>query len=95
MEKKWDTVVPADLKIFKWDVYVPLVTKGLIRKVLLCRTILYIQKNPDSIVDLESGFTDDITLDYDWWRYFGAELLHNSVLCKRITRTEDLQNFVW
>jgi hypothetical protein len=30
-EKKWDTVIPADLKILcKWDVYVPLVTKGLI-----------------------------------------------------------------
>jgi len=31
MEKKWDTVTPADLKktLCKWDVYVPLVTKGL------------------------------------------------------------------
>ena len=28
MEKKWDTVIPADLKR-KWDIYVPLVTKGL------------------------------------------------------------------
>jgi len=31
MEKKWDTVIPADLKktLCKWDIYVPLVTKGL------------------------------------------------------------------
>jgi len=31
MEKKWDTVTPADLKktLCKWDIYVPLVTKGL------------------------------------------------------------------
>ena len=31
MEKKWDTVIPADLKktLFKWEIYVPLVTKGL------------------------------------------------------------------
>jgi len=31
MEKKWDTVIPADLKglFVKWDIYVPLVTKGL------------------------------------------------------------------
>ena len=31
MEKKWDTVIPADLKrlFFKWDIYVPLVTEGL------------------------------------------------------------------
>jgi len=31
MEKKWDTVIPADLnRLFcKWDIYVPLVTKGL------------------------------------------------------------------
>jgi len=30
MEKKWDTVIPADLKktLCKWDVYVPQVTKG-------------------------------------------------------------------
>jgi len=32
MEKKWDTVTPADLKktLCKWDLYVSLVTKGLI-----------------------------------------------------------------
>jgi len=31
MEKKRDTVIPADLKrlFVKWDIYVPLVTKGL------------------------------------------------------------------
>jgi len=30
MEKKWDTVIPVDLKtLCKWDTYVPLVTKGL------------------------------------------------------------------
>jgi hypothetical protein len=31
MEKKWDAVIPADLKktLCKWDAYVPLVTKGL------------------------------------------------------------------
>jgi len=31
MEKKWDTVIPADVKrlFVKWDIYVPLVTKGL------------------------------------------------------------------
>jgi len=31
MEKKWDTVIPADLKrlFCKWNIYVPLVTKGL------------------------------------------------------------------
>jgi hypothetical protein len=30
MEKKWVTVIPADLKrLCKWDMYVPLVTKGL------------------------------------------------------------------
>ena len=31
MEKKWDTVTPADLKktLCMWDIYVPLVTKGL------------------------------------------------------------------
>ena len=31
MEKKWDTVIPADLKrLFgKWEIYVPMVTKGL------------------------------------------------------------------
>jgi hypothetical protein len=31
MEKKWDAVIPADLKklLFKWDIYVLLVTKGL------------------------------------------------------------------
>ena len=29
--EKWDTVTPADLKktLCKWDIYVPLVTKGL------------------------------------------------------------------
>jgi hypothetical protein len=33
MEKKWDTVIPADLKrLFVSEAYVPLVTKGL-RKV--------------------------------------------------------------
>jgi hypothetical protein len=33
MGKKWDTVIPADLKrLCKWDIYVPLVTKWL-RKV--------------------------------------------------------------
>jgi len=34
MEKKWDTVTPADLKktLCKWDIYVPLVTKGLSEK---------------------------------------------------------------
>jgi len=33
MEKKWDTVTPADLKktLCKWDIYVPLVTKGLMK----------------------------------------------------------------
>jgi len=32
MEKKWDTVIPADLKktLCKWHIYVLLVTKGLI-----------------------------------------------------------------
>ena len=32
-EKRWDTVIPADLKKTpcKWDIYVPLVTKGLMR----------------------------------------------------------------
>ena len=30
MEKKWDTVIPADSKrLCKWDIYVPLVTKRL------------------------------------------------------------------
>ena len=31
MEKKWDTVIPVNLKktLCKWDIYVPLVTKGL------------------------------------------------------------------
>jgi hypothetical protein len=31
MEKNWDTVMPANLKrlFYKWDIYVPLVTKGL------------------------------------------------------------------
>ena len=31
MEKKWDTVIPADLKrlFCKWDIYVLLVMKGL------------------------------------------------------------------
>jgi len=30
MEKKWDTVISVDLKrLFEWDIYVPLVTKGL------------------------------------------------------------------
>jgi hypothetical protein len=30
MEKKWDTVIPADLKrLVKWGIYVPLVTKVL------------------------------------------------------------------
>jgi hypothetical protein len=31
MEKKWDSDIPADLKrLFdEWDIYVPLVTKGL------------------------------------------------------------------
>jgi hypothetical protein len=31
MEKKWDTVIAADLKrlFCKWDIYVPLVPKGL------------------------------------------------------------------
>jgi hypothetical protein len=30
MEKKWDTVILADFEktLFKWDIYVPLVTKG-------------------------------------------------------------------
>jgi hypothetical protein len=30
-EKKWDTVIPADLKktLCKWEIHVPLVTKGL------------------------------------------------------------------
>jgi hypothetical protein len=33
MEKKWDTVIPADLKrLFVSGKYVPLVTKGLIDK---------------------------------------------------------------
>jgi hypothetical protein len=32
MEKKWDTVTPVDLKtLCKWEIYVPLVTKGLIK----------------------------------------------------------------
>jgi len=33
MEIKWDTVIPADLKrtLFRWDIYVPLVTEGLRR----------------------------------------------------------------
>jgi hypothetical protein len=32
-EKKWDTVIPADLTrtLCKWDTYVPLVTEGLRR----------------------------------------------------------------
>ena len=36
MEKKWDTVTPADLKktLCKWDIYIPLVTKGLSEKFL-------------------------------------------------------------
>jgi hypothetical protein len=31
MEKKWDTIIPADFEktLCKWDIYVPLVTKGL------------------------------------------------------------------
>jgi len=39
MEKKWDTVIPADLEktLSKWDTYVPLVTKGL--QNLIQRTI--------------------------------------------------------
>jgi hypothetical protein len=53
MEKKWDTVIPADLKRFfirKWDIYVPLVTKMLMilkrslhiseSSQMLCRVIL-------------------------------------------------------
>jgi len=32
-EKKWDTVIPVDLKTpCKWDIHVPLVTKGLNHK---------------------------------------------------------------
>jgi hypothetical protein len=31
MEKKWDTVIPSGLEetLCKWEIYVPLVTKGL------------------------------------------------------------------
>jgi hypothetical protein len=35
MEKKWDTVIPLDLKrlfVRKWDTHVLLVMKGLIKK---------------------------------------------------------------
>jgi hypothetical protein len=36
MEKKWDTIIPADLKrLCKWDIYIPLVTKGLKSSVTL------------------------------------------------------------
>jgi hypothetical protein len=36
MEKKWDTVTPADFStLCKWEIYVPLVTKGLISSTAL------------------------------------------------------------
>jgi hypothetical protein len=39
MEKKWDTVAPADLKktLYKWEIYVPLVTKGLTNEPAGCQ----------------------------------------------------------
>jgi len=43
MEKKWDTVIPADLEktLCKWDMYVPLVTKGLkVSDCVCCKMLL-------------------------------------------------------
>jgi hypothetical protein len=44
MDKKWDTVIPAEMKrlFVKWDIYVPLVTKGLMRH---CSSLIHVDQS--------------------------------------------------
>jgi len=86
MEKKWDTVIPADLEktLCKWDIYVPLVTKGLKIRPPVGRDFLrilwkldvhrWIRRRPPPVLILRQIYLVRVSLSYVWKIHFNIIL---------------------